>query len=60
MKRFDIATKVLNDELLRQVGKSAQIFVEWGRVELAVTTKHVKNLKRAIQILNSHEENKSI
>lgn len=60
MKRFEPAIKVINDEVLRQVGKAAQEFAEHKAVHLATQTRKVKALKRAISILENHEENKCV
>lgn len=60
MRRFDKAIRAIDEAILKEVGKAAQEFAEHGQVRLAVKTRHVLNLKRAIKILEDHPENKLI
>lgn len=61
MKRFDIAIKVIQDEIYRVIGKVATAAVEKGQdPSYAVRAQKAKNLKQAIEILSNHEKNKSV
>lgn len=61
MRRFHFAIKALNDELLRCVGKAAVRYVEKGiNPNIAVNENKVRNLKKAIKILEDHPENTNV
>lgn len=61
MKRFDVAVKVIQDEIFRVVGKVATDAVDKGHnPSYAVRIQKVKNLKEAISVLANHERNKSV
>lgn len=61
MKRFDIAIKVMQDEIYRVVGKVASDAADKGyNPSYAVKIQKAKHLKEAINILLKHERNKGV
>lgn len=61
MKRFDVAVKVIQDEIFRVVGKVATDAVDKGHnPSYALRIQKVNNLKEAIDVLSNHERNKCV
>jgi hypothetical protein len=61
MKRFHYAIKAINDEILRHIGKVAVDAVDKNHnPAYATRTEKVKRLKKAIDILENHPDNKSV
>lgn len=61
MRRFDIAIRVLKDEINREVGKVALAYQKKNIDPiLSIRSKRCETLKEAIKILTEHERNKSI
>lgn len=61
MKRFDVAIKVIQDEIYRVIGKVATDAVDKGHnPSYAMRIQKAKNLKEAIEVLLNHKRNKSV
>lgn len=61
MKKFQYAINAIRDEIHRHVGKVAEKAVEHKHdPTIALRLSKARNLKRAIEILEQHPENKSV
>lgn len=62
MKRFHFAIKAIESEIFRHVGKVVMEASNNNINDMMIETRSskIKNLKRAIEILNNHEDNKNV